>query len=103
MGESPLKRSIWTKGIDPPIPIMRETRKPVDILWYVGDFASYHPQGQQAARALVKIFRALGVNFGILGPDLPPENWSKANVSIWSNRRQKQWQNGRYFQQNRSS
>ena len=69
MGESSLRRSIWTKGIDPPIPIMRETRKPVDILWYVGDFASYHPQGQQAARALVKIFRALGVNFGILGPD----------------------------------
>jgi hypothetical protein len=35
--------------------------------------------------------------------DLPPENWSKANVRIGPNRRQKQWQNGRYFQQNRSS
>jgi len=69
MGESPKKRAIWTEGLDPPVPIMREWRKPVDVLWYVGDFASYHPQGQQAARALVKIFRALGVNFGILGPD----------------------------------
>ena len=69
MGESPKKRAAWTEGMDPPIPVMRETRKPVDVLWYVGDFASYHPQGQQAARALVKVFRALGVNFGILGPD----------------------------------
>jgi Fe-S oxidoreductase len=69
MGESPKKRSAWTEGLDPPIPIMREWRKPVDVLWYVGDFASYHPQGQQAARALVKVFRALGVDFGILGPD----------------------------------
>ena len=69
MGESPKKRAAWAEGLDPPIPIMRETRKPVDVLWYVGDFASYHPQGQQAARALVKVFRALGINFGILGPD----------------------------------
>ena len=36
-------------------------------------------------------------------PDLPPKNWSKTNVRIGPNRRQKQWQNGRYFQQNRSS
>ena len=35
--------------------------------------------------------------------DLPPKNWSKTNVRIGPNRRQKAWQNGRYFQQNRSS
>jgi len=39
----------------------------------------------------------------ILPVDLPPKNWSKTNVRIGPNRRQKQWQNGRYFQQNRSS
>ncbi|GAB4504622.1 MAG: hypothetical protein Fur0043_16160 [Anaerolineales bacterium] len=69
MGESPKKRAAWAEGIEPPIPILRETRKPVDVLWFVGDFASYHPEGQKAARALVKVLRALNVQFGILGPD----------------------------------
>jgi len=36
-------------------------------------------------------------------PDLPPENWSKTNVRIGPIRRQKQWQNERHIQQNRSS
>ncbi len=69
MGESPKKRADWTTRLDTPVPILGKDARSVDVLWYVGDFASYHPEGQSAARAMVKVFQALGVDFGILGPD----------------------------------
>lgn len=69
MGESPKKRADWTLKLDSPIPILGKDKRAVDVLWYVGDFASYHPEGQVAARALTKILRALEIDFGILGPD----------------------------------
>jgi Fe-S oxidoreductase len=69
LGESPRKRAEWTKDFTVPVPIMAEVRKPVDVLWYVGDYASFHPRVQSVSRAMAKIFQALGVNFGILGPE----------------------------------
>ena len=41
----------------------------MDILWFVGDYASYHPRVQSATKALAKILNVLGVDFGILGPE----------------------------------
>jgi Fe-S oxidoreductase len=41
----------------------------VDVLWFVGDYASYHPRVQSATKALARVLNALGVNFGILGPE----------------------------------
>ncbi len=67
--ESPRKRADWTIGLDPPVTIMSKVGQPVDVLWFVGDYASYHPRVQMASRALAKVFNALGVNFGILGPE----------------------------------
>ncbi len=69
MGESPRKRADWTTGLQPEVNILGKTRQPVDVLWFVGDYASYHPRMQSATRALAKILNALGVNFGILGPE----------------------------------
>ena len=69
LGESPRKRAAWAKGLEPAVPIMRKLREPVDVLWFVGDYPSYHPRVQQTARAMARIFDALGVNFGILGPE----------------------------------
>ncbi|KAF0107255.1 MAG: hypothetical protein FD146_1733 [Anaerolineaceae bacterium] len=69
MGESPRKRSDWTLGITPEVNILGKTRQPVDVLWFVGDYASYHSRMQAATKALVKILNALGVKFGILGPE----------------------------------
>jgi Fe-S oxidoreductase len=66
-GESPRKRAQWAKGITPEVPIMRKASQPVNVLWFVGDYPSYHPRVQLATKAMVKIFNALGVNFGILG------------------------------------
>ena len=69
LGESPRKRSDWTAGIQPEVKVMAKVRQPVDFLWFVGDYASYHPRVQSSTKALARVFNALGVDFGILGPD----------------------------------
>ncbi len=69
MGESPRKRADWTLGLQPEVNVLAKTRQPVDVLWYVGDYASYHSRMQSATKALARILNALGINFGILGPE----------------------------------
>ena len=69
LGESPRKRAAWAEGIQPEITLLRKANRPVDVLWFVGDYASYHPRVQLAAKAFAKILNALGVDFGILGPE----------------------------------
>lgn len=69
MGESPRKRADWTVGVQPEVNILGKTRQPVDVLWFVGDYASFHSRMQPATRALAKILNALGIKFGILGPE----------------------------------
>jgi len=68
-GESPRKRSEWSKGLQPEVTIMRRAKRPVDVLWFVGDYPSYHPRVQQTTKALNKILNALGIDYGILGPE----------------------------------
>jgi Fe-S oxidoreductase len=68
-GESPRKRADWIAGIQPEVKLLAKVRQPVDVLWFVGDYASYHPRVQLATKALAKILNALGVDFGILGPE----------------------------------
>ena len=67
LGENPRKRVDWTKSAGVPVPIIAQLKRPVDVLWYVGSYPSYHPRGMDAARALARIFHALGVDFAILG------------------------------------
>jgi len=69
LGESPRKRSEWIKGLEPEVVIMRRAKRAVDVLWFVGDYPSYHPRVQQTTKALHKILTALGIDFGILGPE----------------------------------
>jgi Fe-S oxidoreductase len=69
LGESPRKRADWATGIEPPVTILGRDRRPVDVLWYVGDYPSYHIRVQSTTKALAKILNKLGVNFGILGPE----------------------------------
>lgn len=67
LGQPQRKRADWAKTAGVPVPIMKDLQRPVDILWYVGSYPSYHPRGQDAARAAARIFNALGVDVGILG------------------------------------
>ena len=69
LGESPRKRADWTLGLQPEVNILAKTRQPVEVLWFVGDYASYHPRMQSAVKALARILNVLGVKFGILGPE----------------------------------
>lgn len=64
MGKPARTRARWTKGLPFKIPDAR--RQAVDVLWFVGDFASFDPRAQQVTRALAEILNAAGVDFGIL-------------------------------------
>ncbi len=68
-GESPRKRADWAKDVKPDVAIMAQAKRPVDVLWFVGDYPSYHPRVQSTTKALARVLNALGVDFGILGPD----------------------------------
>jgi Fe-S oxidoreductase len=69
LGESPRRRPAWASDLTTPVPIMAQAKEPIDVLWFVGDYASYHPRVQAVSRAMASIFQALEISFGILGPD----------------------------------
>jgi Fe-S oxidoreductase len=63
-GENKRKRGRWTDGLD--FEVTDARKQPVDVLWFVGDYASFDPRSQQVTRALARLYRAAGVDFGIL-------------------------------------
>ncbi len=67
LGQSQRKRAAWTKKSDAPVPIIKDVKRPVDVLWYVGSYPSYHPRGIDAALAAARIFHALDIDYAILG------------------------------------
>jgi Fe-S oxidoreductase len=69
LGESPRKRAEWIKDLDFEIPLLAKYRKPVDVLWFVGDYPSYHPRIQGITKNVAQLFNKLGVDFGVLGPE----------------------------------
>jgi len=69
LGESPRKRADWAAGFEPQVTLLGRDKRPVDVLWFVGDYPSYHPRVQLVAKSLAKVLGALGINFGILGPE----------------------------------
>src|SRR3989338_8043874 len=69
LGQPQRKRAEWVKKAGVPVPILKDLKRPVNILWYVGSYPSYHPRGIDAARAAARIFSALGLDFAILGAE----------------------------------
>ncbi len=69
LGENPRRRHAWTKQAGVPVRVLASDPGPVDVLFYVEDYWSYHPRGQQAAQAFARILTALDVDFAILGPE----------------------------------
>ncbi len=69
LGESQRKRADWVKETGSNVPIMKEIKRPVDVLWFVECYPSYHARGKEASAALARILNALGVDFGILGTE----------------------------------
>lgn len=69
MGQAPRKRAEWTKGLTPPVPVFGREKPSADVLWFVGDYPSYHPRVQGVSRAMARILAVLGVDYAILGAD----------------------------------
>jgi Fe-S oxidoreductase len=67
MGESGRKRANWVTTSPVPVRILSQNPEPVDVLWFVESYPSYHPRGQDTCRAMAKILNALGIDFAILG------------------------------------
>ncbi len=69
MGESQRKRADWIKDAGVDVPIMKEIKRAVDMLWFVECYPAYHGRGQDASRALARILHFLGADYGILGTE----------------------------------
>jgi Fe-S oxidoreductase len=63
-GENKRKRGRWTAALEFDVKDARE--QPVDVLWFVGDYASFDPRSQQVTRAIARLFHAAALDFGIL-------------------------------------
>jgi Fe-S oxidoreductase len=68
-GLSPKKRADWVRTVDVPVRILARDPKPADVLWFVECYTSYYPRGLDNARAVARLFHALGVDFAILGEE----------------------------------
>jgi Fe-S oxidoreductase len=69
LGEGPRKRMEWTKGAGVPVPVISQLKRPVDVLWLVECYPSYHPRNQLQAQAMARLLHAMKVDFAILGPE----------------------------------
>ena len=63
-GESKRKRAAWTKAL--PFPVKDARKEPVDLLWFVGDYASFDPRNQKVSQTFATLLQEAGVDFGIL-------------------------------------
>ena len=64
MGKPPRQRPKWTKGLS--FKIKDARKEPVDILWFVGDYASYDQRVERITIKVAETLHAAGVDFGIL-------------------------------------
>lgn len=69
LGESQRKRADWAIDAGVAVPVMKEIRRPVDMLWFVECYPAYHVRGKDASRALARILHLLEVDYGILGTE----------------------------------
>jgi Fe-S oxidoreductase/nitrate reductase gamma subunit len=63
-GENKRRRGRWTQELEFEVPDAR--KQPVDVLWFVGDYASFDPRSQRVTRSLARLLNAAEVDFGIL-------------------------------------
>jgi len=63
-GTSPRKRFDWAKDV--PQPIKDAEKEPVETLWFLGDYAAYHPSSARVSRMVALVFQAMGLDFGCL-------------------------------------
>lgn len=62
--KSPKQRAKWTRGLS--FKPKDARKEPVDVLWFVGDFASFDPRVQRLTVLVGELLNRAGVDFGIL-------------------------------------
>ncbi|HSJ52864.1 MAG TPA: (Fe-S)-binding protein, partial [Anaerolineae bacterium] len=65
-GQARHQRTAWAAGLD--VPVMADVGH-ADVLYWVGCAGSYDPRNQKVSQAMVRILRAAGVDFAILGDE----------------------------------
>jgi Fe-S oxidoreductase/nitrate reductase gamma subunit len=63
-GEPKRKRPRWSRELGFEVKDIR--KEPAELLWFVGDYASFDARNQRATRALARILERAGADFGIL-------------------------------------
>ncbi|HEX4467304.1 MAG TPA: (Fe-S)-binding protein [Solirubrobacteraceae bacterium] len=63
-GASRRSRGKWTAELD--FEIKDARKEAVELLWFVGDYASFDPRSQRVTRALARLMHEAGLDFGIL-------------------------------------
>lgn len=63
-GENKRRRGRWTKELD--FEVKDARKEPVEILWFVGDYASFEPRAQRVTLTIARLLHEAGVDFGIL-------------------------------------
>ena len=63
-GQSERKRAVWTQALD--FKPKDARKEPVEWLWYLGEYACYHPALQRITQSLARVLHAAGTNFGIV-------------------------------------
>jgi Fe-S oxidoreductase len=63
-GESKRKRGSWSKSL--PFKVKDARKEPVDVLWFVGDYASFDPRNQKVSQTFAELMHEAQVDFGIL-------------------------------------
>jgi Fe-S oxidoreductase/electron transfer flavoprotein alpha/beta subunit len=57
-------RSIWTRDLEFKIKDIRNVS--AEVLWFVGDYASFDPRIQEVSRTVARLFRVADLDYGIL-------------------------------------
>ncbi|MEP0763727.1 MAG: 4Fe-4S dicluster domain-containing protein [Chloroflexota bacterium] len=63
-GQSERARAKWAQSVEPKIKDAR--KEAVEYLWFVGDYASYHPALTAITAKTAEVFQRAGLDFGIL-------------------------------------
>jgi len=63
-GESKRKRGAWSKTL--PFKVKDARKEPAEVLWFVGDYASFDPRNQKVTQTFATLLHEAGVDFGIL-------------------------------------
>jgi Fe-S oxidoreductase len=69
LGQNQRRRAQWAETAGAPVRVLARDPGPVDVLFLVEDYWSFHPRGQDAARAFARVAAALGIDWAILGPE----------------------------------